>query len=780
MQRLMRGLIAFALVGALVAGATAGAADGGSRSSGASCRPLRLSSSYTRRVQRTILARQDVWGNALLRGNGGPTYEAARRYLKPLLLVGQPARAHRLTDSGVYYLAFGQPRGPGGGGSVALHVADGSEIVSDRADGPRLTLDVGRDGHERFGSCLARLATPRLYGGYYPVLQTRYVDGNGVRFDQESFATRVSETRSLVSFVRLTVDVPAGAPADEIRFTPSAAGLKASDGRLVRGADTYLFFSDGGRFTGSSVEYSVGGSQGPSSRTIYVARLDRPAPSRPIALDEASYEQARRSLIAYWDERLAQGATFVVPEKRVLDAERNLLIQNLLMTWRYSIGNAYEEFEFPESLENAAVLGEYGFADVDRAIVATSLRREPRLYPNWEAATRLLAAARDFRLFADRSFIATATPALEQDAALLERQLPPGRHDLLKRERYTADLPDVAYGLQTQAVAWQALEAIADVWAATGRNDLAEGSRLAAVRLEAGLRAAVRASAVTLPDGSLFVPARLFDDERPYEAITQSRHGSYWNLVVPDALASGFFPPHGPEAAGVLEYMLTHGARLLGLVRGGAYALYRKSAQTTSGTDEVYGLNVARFLADNDRPDQLVLSLYGALAAAMTENTFVSGEGATVSPLAGQYYRSMYLPPNSTSNAAFLECLRLMLVHETTGPDGRPRGLELAYATPRSWLEPGKQILVRGAPTSFGAISFSIDSAQSSAQVRLRIPDRVPIRSLTLRLRRPGAQRITRVELDGRAFQRFDPATGTIDLTGHSGSVTLTAHFGTS
>ena len=47
-----------------------------------------------------------------------------------------------------------------------------------------------------------------------------------------------------------------------------------------------------------------------------------------------------------------------------------------------------------------------------------------------------------------------------------------------------------------------------------------------------------------------------------------------------------------------------------------------------SGTNEVYGLNVARFLADNDRPDQLVLSLYGALAAGMTDGTFVSGESA--------------------------------------------------------------------------------------------------------------------------------------------------------
>ena len=122
--------------------------------------------------------------------------------------------------------------------------------------------------------------------------------------------------------------------------------------------------------------------------------------------------------------------------------------------------------------------------------------------------------------------------------------------------------------------------------------------------------------------------------------------------------------------------MLRHGSRLLGLVRAGAYSLYGKPTYPVSGTDQVYGLNVARFLADNDRPDQLVLSLYGMLGASMTPNTFVSGEAATVAPLRGASYRSMYMPPNTASNSAFLETLRLMLVHETPRQGrlaGRPR-----------------------------------------------------------------------------------------------------------
>lgn len=761
----MRRLLSLTILPAAIVATTGAAAP----TRATSCRPT-LSAEAARRVDRALTARTDLWGNALLAAPGGPTYARARRYLPPLFLAGQP-KQQPLTDSGAYYLAFGAPTGDGGGGPVALHVADGGEIVSDRVGGQSLTIGVGSAGGEPYGSCLSRLAPPALSGGYLPILDTSYTDGNGVHVRQESFAARVPETSALVSFVRLTVGATA-APDEQVRLTPSQGDLTVDGDRLVAGHGTVLFFSPGARFDGTSLVYPVTGP-----RTIELARLLRPAPSNPIALTGGAYDAARRSLAAYWRRRLAAGGTFVVPEQRVLDAERNLLIQNLLLTWRYSVGNAYESFEFPESLENAGVLAEYGFAGPARAIVEQSLVREPRLYPNWEAAARLLAAARVDRLEPDKAFVSGVTPALLRSALHLERQLPAGRHDLLRPERYTADLPDVAYGLDEQVVAWQGLLAASGMWAASGERSPAVAARAAADRLAGTLRDAISRSQSLLSDGSLFVPARLLDGERPYGSVAESLHGSYWNLVAPDALASGFFAPGGRQAIGALAYLLRHGSRLLGLVRAGAYSLYGRGSADGSGTDEVYGLNVARFLADNDRPDQLVLSLYGDLAAGMTQNTFVSGEGATAAPLDGAYYRSMYLPPNSTSNAAFLELLRLMLVHETVGPDGSAVGLELAYSTPRAWLAPGKRIAVRRAPTTFGAISYTIDAHARSVVIRLQVPTRVPIHELRLRLRRPGSQRITRVLLDGMRLRHPLVSPETIDLDGVSGTAMIVADF---
>ncbi len=697
-----------------------------------SCTQPRLGSGRSVAITRVLRSGRDVWGDRLLAARNGPTYEAARGFLGPLLLA-RAARKTSLTPSGVHYVPFAQPVDEArGAGSVALHLADGSRVVAQRVGGRSFVVRVGANGREPYGSCLRRLATPRLADGYLPILQTAYTDAAGVRHRQESFAARLAG-RTLASFVEVTADARRARVPTLVRL--GGLGYAVAPG---------------------------------STRTLHVVW-----DGRARAVDGDAYAAARESVRAHWDRLLARGASIVVPERRVMDAQRALLIQNLALTWRYSIGNAYEQFSFPESVDVAQVMAEYGFRDVSAAILRTSLTRRPTPYPNWKMGEKLLGFAVHYRLFRDRVTVRNATPTLRRYVAALGRQIRSSPRGMLARERYSSDIPDSVYGLHSQAVAWQGLRAMAGVWTETGEAALARSARQLAARLGTGLRRAVGASQRRLPDGSLFVPVRLLDREPPYDFLTRSRPGSYWNLVMPYALASGLFPPRGPQANGVFAYMQRHGSRLLGLVRAGAYALYRDPSFPTSGTDEVYGINVARFLADNDRADQLVLSLYGQLAGAMTPGTFVAGEAASVAPLGGSSYRAMYLPPNNAANAAFLVKLRLMLVHERRDRAGNPRGLELAYATPRRWLLPGKRIAVRGVPTSFGPVSFSIDAARDTLRAELEVPERARPRTLRLRLRLPKPGRITSVLVDGRPSTRFDALTETIDLSGRRGRVRL-------
>jgi hypothetical protein len=481
------------------------------------------------------------------------------------------------------------------------------------------------------------------------------------------------------------------------------------------------------------------------------------------------YEDARAAVARYWRQRLAEGSVFEVPERRVMDAQRALLVQNLGLTWRYSIGNAYEQFSFPEGVDVAQVTSTYGHQKVARSILRTSLTRRTNPYPNWKMGQKLVGAALHYRLFRDRAFVAEVTPALRGYVNELGRQLRASDRGILQRERFSSDIPDSVYG-------WQGLRWMGLVWAETGNEALAATCRNLAGRLGRGLRAAVRASQVRLADGSLFLPSRLLDRERPYDDLTASRAGSYWNLVVPYALASGLFAPESAELSGALRYLRLHGSRFLGLVRAGAYALYGHAPPyPTSGTDQVYGLNVARFLAAVDEPDELVLSLYGQLAAAMTPGTFVAGEAASVTPIGGEYHRAMYLPPNGASNATFLGTLRLLLVNETLDSSGAPGALELAHATPRAWLEPGKRIAVRAAPTSFGPLSYSLRATATAIHASIDVPVRAP-RALRLRLRLPQGSRVTRIELNGRPYSGFDRSTETIALPTQPGTLQLVAH----
>jgi hypothetical protein len=721
-------------------------------SAGASvCPQHNASSSYAGGVLRALRAKHDVWGNDLIGRPNGPTYAAVRRLLKPLLF----ARAWKkpLTTSGIYYLPFAQPLGVRGATTVALHVADGGEIMSQTTDGPRLTILVGRYGLERYGSCLSRLAPAKLAQGYLPVLLTEYVDRSGTHYRQESFSVRGLNTGSLVSFVRLIVEAGSRAGA-VVRFVTTRPRPHSRKEQSV---------------VHSSVRYRVAAGE---SRTVYSGWIPDTTGGRTVPIDEQTYEAGRERLVDFWAARLGQ-TTFDVPERIVVNAERSLVVQDLGLTWRYSVGNQYQEFSFAEALDVAEVLAEYGLGGVTKEILRTGLGRLAATRSNWRMGEKLAATAHYYRLTGDRSYVAETTPSLKRLVGLLGRQIARKHgNGLLRRQRFSSDVAARVYGLHAQAAVWQGLHAMADIWAETGQTALARRAHALAKRLGSGLHAAVRKSQHRLKDRTLFVPAALLADHKPFDALTASRPGSYWNLVVPYALASGFFRPHGRDANGIYRYMLAHGSRLLGLVRAGAYSLYDKPRYPVSGTDQVYGLNVARFLADNDRPDQLVLSLYGMLGASMTPDTFVSGEAASVAPLRGAAYRSMYNPPNTASNSAFLETLRLMLVHETRDADGRPVGLELAYSTPRPWLGVGKTIAVHEAPTPFGSLSYELRSLRGRIEGTVVVPSRRPPRTLRLRLRLPHGERIGAVRVNGRP-RPVDRRTGTVDLSRLRGQLDL-------
>src|SRR4051812_30348289 len=171
----------FAAVGAALAGLAAGATAAG-RTHSVACPARHASAGYTASVRAAVSSKHDLWGGQLLRARGGPTYAAARRFLAPLT-EGMQWEGRPLATSGSYYLPLSFPFTPYGSTVFALHVADGSQIITRRIGGASVSFYVG-NGRELYGSCRPRLQPARLAGGYMPVLQTPYTPAAGGRYPE--------------------------------------------------------------------------------------------------------------------------------------------------------------------------------------------------------------------------------------------------------------------------------------------------------------------------------------------------------------------------------------------------------------------------------------------------------------------------------------------------------------------------------------------------------------------------------------------------------------------
>ncbi|MCC7335754.1 MAG: hypothetical protein IT422_11690 [Pirellulaceae bacterium] len=738
---------------------------------------------YEAAVNAALNAKRDIWGEELIARPEGPTYDNIVDYLRPMMWIGD-----YVTTSGIYYLVFGQHTEVTGGGDSALHVADGSEVISrHHKTGRRTTFFVGREGNERYGSDLQHLDGPRLHHGYQPVLRTEYRDRDGARWEQESFATHIPETKSLVSLIRIT-RLSAGdkGQPSELRVRTSLSDAVVANNRLLSGDLPVLVFPSGAVFETPYLSFPFADSGSP--QTVYLLRLNEPAACRAISLDAERFAAEREAVCRFWDQQLARGAVFEVPERRVMDAMRNLLIQNLFMTWRYSIGNAYESWYPQESSDALKTLGEFGFLDEYRDNLQVLLP-QPFRGPNermMEYAHKLFYTAHCAQLTGDSAWLTANRPLVTRWIQGMRDVMASDPRGLLGKTR-AGDIHTERYYSDHQAIGWRGLRDMALLCDQQGWMDDARDARHAAESLRAAFLKTFEATKVDMPDGSLFFPKVLQDSPAtPYDPITATRLGSYWNLSIGTALKSGIFDPRGDTMRRTMDYMLGHGARLLGLTRFNYYPIavgsYRDGGlpgYSTSGADNVYGAGILDALAELDEAEQMVLSLYGKLAHGMTRETFISGEGDSFGVVPEQYYRALYLPPSNTNNALFLKTVRDMLVFTHVDAAGHPEELLLAHFTPRGWLADEQTIRVERAPTLFGPVSFTIHSrlAENLVEAEVQVPSRQPPRRLALRLRVPVSHSLQRVEVNGREHVQFDATRGTISLNDLSGTLRIQAHF---
>ena len=113
-----------------------------------------------------------------------------------------------------------------------------------------------------------------------------------------------------------------------------------------------------------------------------------------------------------------------------------------------------------------------------------------------------------------------------------------------------------------------------------------------------------------------------------------------------------------------------------------------------------------------------------------------------------------YFGPSSTDGSWF-EVYRNMLVREFDDET-----LVLGQATPRQWLQDGKRIVIKRAPTWFGNVSFEIQSLARSGGIRasFQLDGRENVKSVFVRLRHPEGLPMRHVTVNGEEWRDFDPA----------------------
>jgi hypothetical protein len=702
----------------------------------------------------------DLWGEAALKQPGGPSYDYFAKLLPPLRYVEAPFR--------VYPIALGAPAAA----VKARLLGDGSMLNAlgrqpnwRGETGIPVTFRVGAR-REIFGHDPRQLDGPKYADGYLPIVQTRY-EHDGVTVAQEVFADVDAPNHGL-ALVRFTITDGA-----EGRVEAQLEGsniYKAKDG---------VVHDDGGKVIAC---YDKNWTFNPARNTMRTELKSGAAATlafftRPgdAPFDVAAEYDARRAKCATtWNDLLAKGTTFEIPEPVINNGWRAAMIGNFILKTgdeaRYSHGNQYAKLYIGEGGDFVRTMALFGHTeDAERMMTPLYVYTRKGLEYH-QAGFKLQMLAHYWRLTRDDSFLRDNEKLWRKELNVIldGREKTSG---MLPKEKYAGDIDTMIYSLNSNSNCWRALREMSVVLDGIGLSE--ESRKLAETAKE--YRAVITKELDKVIDRSIdppFVPLSLSGEEKPYAFIPEVRMGGYWNIMMQYVLGSGVFRVNSDVANDFLRYMQRRGGTVMGLLSTHGettnYWLARRKI------NDLYGMRYALALLERDEPDRALISFYGKLAQGFTRDTFIGGEGSDIVPL-DAFGRQMYLPPNSAGNANFLQQLRYVCVQDyDTDDDAQPDTLRLLFATPRRWLADGKAIKVNRAPTMFGEVSIAVESQLKDGTVTadLKLPERTPAKTF-LRLRLPDGYRVTGAEANG---QKLDVENGeTINLAPVSGNVKLRA-----
>jgi hypothetical protein len=656
-----------------------------------------------------IPPRGDADGERLLALPGDPTYEAVAALYPPMRHVREAVgvRWHR------------DEIGVGETGALELR------SPADRDAGMSLAgiLHVGPAG-AAFGSGPTR-PVKRLLDGWLPVVLATWTHG-GVTHEQTVFgySASLSDREPLYAYVRLTARGPAGRLPVSFRVTPEGAGCAPLAGELTVSAE------------------GVGAWACRVPATVKPGEKVEPL---PLAEFEAALEATR----SFWQADLRQGLQIDVPDPRLMDAHRAWLAYNAIDVDR--VGEVYEAHDGSGFYEEgygysaaryAWVLDLYGRHDEAAAILA-GLRHQQRpdgsLDWNFgltDTGAYLLAVVAHYTLSGDAEWLRSLAPSLTAACDYLARRRPESREagplvaGLIKHRSY-CDYPPPVYGYLHNGYCCAGMEQTAAALRAVGQDADAERIGAEAARYRQDLERSMQAAIITR-DGRRILPLEPDTQRLLKDAGYDSR--DYYTLVASMLLECGFLAPDSPEADLLASFLREAGGIQVGV------------CEFRGGIDHAYGYGYLEHCLRRGDAERYLLGLYASLAYGMTRETYSSVE--CTQHKTGENAMTL---PHLYSGTQQLFLLRMLLLREEAGK------LVLCSAVRRAWLEGGRHLEVTGAATSWGEVSFRLESQPDARRLAATVsrPSRSLPQAVELWLRQPQGKAIRSVTVNGRPWTRF-------------------------
>lgn len=654
---------------------------------------------------------------------------------------------------------------------------------------------------EMFGKAGAHYTRLGYEEGYLPIVEAAYTC-DGIRYSETAFADRLANDSQDIAYVRFRMDNLSSAPRsaeleeeftliDGSRVSVSGGEVLDSAGNVVMafaGGET-LFDAEGQRLI-HRVHLNPGASDSVVLKIPYA-----PAPSKTVqAPTPADFSATQAKVRDLWNRVLAQGTQISVPEDRVNNMWRALLLQNFVIAdgprFTYGSGLVYNSSYYPFEDGFAAVsMARWGYAKDAEAwlnfLIPASI--EPQLaghrYQN-RRAMPLFLLYEEYRLTGHADYFDKNKEELYRVADEIIRD----RHSTMTP---ASDPKPWHWGLLPPAK--PAVDAIAatqsnyvvahDITNCQGLQDFGEflvetgidGARgkrylAEAADFRASILRAMEQSVVRAPGKPPFVPLQTLYfrstpdyGPEPFDNLALGRvQGAYYHYWVDMELHYNFFNPDDRLAHWLVDYLQQRGGFVLGCTRARSKADY-------GWINDNYNAGYYEYALRRGEIGRFLLGFYSRLVFDSTRYSYVNSEG---NPLIGYNTRdggfvgAEYSFPNSAANAETLDMLRSMLILEERKDNLDTGVIDLARGTPRAWLADGKKIVVERAPTDYGTISFAMQSKvrEGIISVHIEAPRRKRYRAMHLYLRHPGSLPLKHVLVNGQKYDNFDAAHGYITL----------------